>query len=661
MMVPLFWAGVVDGADEAWDYRLARTFSGRLAEVEEEMDEIAGDLPGLPEIPVANQGGTGGFSSLYPKHAGKDGFVVELTFEEIGLVDLVALVPARRYGVTGLDPEFGLPDAFSVELLDSDGGVVAQVANVDGLWGDPVRNGHPLLFAVDPPVEAAGMRIVARKLKLSSDASNAVVHAWAEAFAFEGERNLAADAEVVNVRGVTPPSPWHWAPSFLVDGQTPLGLPEVPAGVHANVGWISSGRARETDRVWLEVDLGEVREIDGVRLFPAKRPTADLPSGFGFPRVFSVSVSEGRFDPANPRPTLEKRVEMANPGHNPVLIPLQRFRGRFLKIEALRLWKVHERYPAFYALSEVEALDGTVNVARGARVRSPDGMENVVASASGYWSVASLCDGFGPEGKLVSRREWLEALGKRLKLEQRQHALGVERREIVAGWRRLVVAGAGLLGGVGVFLLVALPVRYRLREKREVERVRERIASDLHDEVGSNLGSIQMFADLAEGRTGKSLELTRIQRIAAETVSAVRDIVWLLRPEGDSRIGTVEHLRETSSIMLERLDWKFTANEAAWQAELTDEQSRHLFLFFREALHNVLRHAGAEKAEVRVECGDDGFRLVVADDGCGISEKKLARKSTLRALRQRVDSLGAEMTVESREGEGTRLELVIPM
>lgn len=72
------------------------------------------------------------------------------------------------------------------------------------------------------------------------------------------------------------------------------------------------------------------------------------------------------------RARLEKRVEMANPGHNPVLIPLQRFRGRFLKIEATRLWKAHERYPAFFALSEVEVLDGTENVAAGARVRSPD-------------------------------------------------------------------------------------------------------------------------------------------------------------------------------------------------------------------------------------------------------------------------------------------------
>jgi signal transduction histidine kinase len=210
-------------------------------------------------------------------------------------------------------------------------------------------------------------------------------------------------------------------------------------------------------------------------------------------------------------------------------------------------------------------------------------------------------------------------------------------------------------------VLIALPIRYRMREKRELARVRERIAGDLHDEVGSNLGSIQMFADLAESHAGPSKELKRIQRIAAETVSAVRDIVWLLRPQGDHRIGTAEHLRETGSIMLEALDWEFHANEAAWQTELSDEANRHLFLYYREALHNVLRHSGAGRVEIRADEEAGKFRLVIADDGSGIPPEKMERSSTLRALRQRVEALGAEFKVDSGPENGTRLELAIPL
>jgi signal transduction histidine kinase len=170
-----------------------------------------------------------------------------------------------------------------------------------------------------------------------------------------------------------------------------------------------------------------------------------------------------------------------------------------------------------------------------------------------------------------------------------------------------------------------------------------------------------MLADLAEGHRDPTKELKRIQRIAAETVSAVRDIVWLLRPQGDHRIGTVEHLRETGSIMIDPLDWEFSANEAAWQCELSDEANRHLFLFFREALHNALRHSGATRVDVRVEEASGRFCLSVADDGGGIPPDRLARPSTLRALRQRAEALSAEFHVDSAPGAGTRLKLEIPL
>jgi signal transduction histidine kinase len=113
--------------------------------------------------------------------------------------------------------------------------------------------------------------------------------------------------------------------------------------------------------------------------------------------------------------------------------------------------------------------------------------------------------------------------------------------------------------------------------------------------------------------------------------------------------------------MLEPLEWEFTANEAAWQCEMSDESNRHLFLFFREALHNLLRHAGAKKATIRVECDDARFHLTVVDDGGGIPAEKLERPSTLRALRQRVEALGAEFKIDTKPGEGTRFELGIPL
>ena len=138
---------------------------------------------------------------------------------------------------------------------------------------------------------------------------------------------------------------------------------------------------------------------------------------------------------------------------------------------------------------------------------------------------------------------------------------------------------------------------------------------------------------MRRGRVGSNPK-NLTDRYKANKGSAVRDIVWLLRPEGDHRIATVEHLRETSSIMLETLAWKFSADEEAWQVELPEEATRHLFLFFREALHNIIRHAKATQVEIRVEKSAGEFRLTISDDGVGIEPLRLERPATLRALRQ---------------------------
>jgi signal transduction histidine kinase len=648
------------GADDGWERGLARVFSARLKQIEADLSENLPDMSKLPVIPVSDQGGTGGFAAIHPGPVPAAGklHAVEVRWPLEAAVDWLALVPARRYDERGLDAQYGMPDAFTVELINAAGDAVAVVAREKNARAHPVRKGHPFVYQVSPPVKASGLRITADLLQADFEDRESFVHAWAEVFASDGVRDLTRGAEVETIGGSSPPAPWHWAPAFLTDGQTPLGLPEIPVEDHRNVGWISEGRASADESASVTIDLGESLAVEAVRLVPARRPTSDLPSGFGFPRKLLISMSEtGEDDTWREAAALALR----NPGHNPVLVPAAGGGGRYVKVEATQLWKEFESYPAFFALSEIEVLTKTGNAALGRAARSSDGMQNLIAPGGRFWTSAALCDGYGPDGRLVSTREWLERLDERLRIETRRHALRAEAAGVVSGWRRAGLAAFALTGLAGAFVIIALPIRYRIHANRELLKVRERIAGDLHDEVGSNLGSIQMFADLAESRSGPSDELKRIQRIAAETVSAVRDIVWLLRPGGDHRIATVEHLRETSSIMLESIDWQFTANDEAWALELSEESNRDLFLYFREALHNILRHSSAAHVEIHAESKDASLRLIIRDDGCGIPPEKLERPATLRALRQRTDAMAGHLKVDSLPGEGTTLELTVPL
>lgn len=658
--IPAFLTTLSAAEETSWDSRLAETFSGRWKEIRKELAGLAPKLEKLPGIPIDDQGGTGGYACNHgsAEPTEKPGFAVEVIWPESREIDLVALVPARRYDAKGLDAQYGLPEAFSVELLDAEGTVLRQVALEPRTKANPARNGHPFVYQVSPPVAAAGLRISALRLTPSTEEENTFVHAWAEAMAFAGNRNVAMGGKVRNVGGTVPPTPWYWNNPFLVDGLTPLGLPEVSAGNHGNIGWMSEGRAKADEAASLSLDLGAESRIDSVRLLPAKKPTSDLPSGFGFPRKFSISVSPN--GEAGSWTVVAER-ELPNPGHNPLLVAFPPVQARHVRVEATELWKAFTDYPAFFALSEIEVLSGETNLAAGKGVQSPDGMMNLIAPGGRFWSAGALSDGFGPDGRLVPEREWMLLLDERLRIETRRHLLLAEADEVVKHWRSVGLTGMIALSLGAAFLILFLPIRYRLQANRELVKVRERIAGDLHDEVGSNLGSIQMIADLAEGRSGPSAELKRIQRIAAETVSAVRDIVWLLRPTGDHRIGTVEHLRETSSIMLETLDWKFTANEEAWQVELPEELNRDLFLYFRESLHNIMRHAKAKTVEIRAEESDNTFRLIIADDGVGIAPERMERPATFRALRARAEALRATFEATSTPEQGTQLKLTIPL
>ena len=656
-------SGMGNAGEMAWEERLARAFSGRLNEVKNEVADLTSQLQRLPDIPIDDQGGTGGFASIHATAAPEKGepHAVEVVWPAPVMVDLVALVPARRYDAKGLEAHYGMPDQFTVELIDAQGKVVATVAKEHDARSHPVRRGHPFVYQISPAVSAVGLRITAERLQADPDGEGNYVHAWAEVFAFERERELAHGAAVHTLSGSAPPAPWLWKPEFLVDGQTPLGLPEIPAEEHQNVGWLSNGRESARESATLSADLGESEEVTAVRFLPARRPTSDLPSGFGFPRKLVISMSEtGEPDAAGNWQIVAER-DFRNPGHNPVLVSFATHRGRYIRIDVTELWKDFESYPAFLALSEIEVLAGDRNLVLGKPVRSADGMLNIIGSGGRNWNIAALSDGFGPDGRLVSTREWMVRLDRRLQIETRIHELETETSNVVSAWRNTGLTFFVILGLAGAFAIIALPIRYRIHSNRELMTVRERIAGDLHDEVGSNLGSIQMFADLAEGRSGASDELKRIQRIASETVSAVRDIVWLLRPEGDHRIGAVEHLRETSSIMLETLKWKFTADEASWQVEFPEDANRHLFLFFREALHNILRHARAANVEIRIKISDSHFQLSISDDGVGIDSERMERPATLRALRQRVEALGATLRIDSQPDHGTLLDLTVPL
>ena len=124
-------------------------------------------------------------------------------------------------------------------------------------------------------------------------------------------------------------------------------------------------------------------------------------------------------------------------------------------------------------------------------------------------------------------------------------------------WFRGVLAG-------GVLLLFVSAYELRLRMERRLTRMRLRIARDLHDEVGSNLGAIALLSEVVAKQTpGIAEELVEIRRVAAHTIDSLKDIVWFLDPAADNMSELVLRMKETTRTMLRCAAFEFIANGEA--------------------------------------------------------------------------------------------------
>ncbi len=229
----------------------------------------------------------------------------------------------------------------------------------------------------------------------------------------------------------------------------------------------------------------------------------------------------------------------------------------------------------------------------------------------------------------------------------------------VTWWFRLACVLA-LLGLAAVFY------QRRIARLLELERMRLRIATDLHDELGSELSGIA-FASSVVGRSSGVGELER-KRLAeiAETARGVmeglRDIVWYVNPEHDEVNSLVDRMRSTARRLAPdlRLDFAAATGQEGRPLPLDMNQRRQVHLIFKELVTNAAKHSGGKNLVVRIVLEDTSLGLEVCDDGVGFGER--SRDGTgLRSVHRRALEIGAAIDVRERAEGGTRFVLTVPL
>ena len=210
--------------------------------------------------------------------------------------------------------------------------------------------------------------------------------------------------------------------------------------------------------------------------------------------------------------------------------------------------------------------------------------------------------------------------------------------------------------------------RQRAERQRAVEQERARVAQDLHDDLGAGLTEVNMLTSLVKSPATSAEEKARyvdeLNGMALRMVTSLDEIVWAVNPRNDTIASLAGYFGAYAQRLMElaSVACGLDVAEDLPDYPLDPRFRQELFLAFKEALTNVVRHAHAGKVWLRISVQHNALMVTLADDGCGIvSGKREAGADGLVNMQERLRALGGSCHVESGPGKGTTVQFEAPL
>jgi ligand-binding sensor domain-containing protein/signal transduction histidine kinase len=195
----------------------------------------------------------------------------------------------------------------------------------------------------------------------------------------------------------------------------------------------------------------------------------------------------------------------------------------------------------------------------------------------------------------------------------------------------------------------------------EKQKIRYRIASDLHDEIGSNLSSITLLCSLMARNIKPdeeiNIQLSEISNAARSSAESIRDIVWFLNPTSDLLGKLLTRMKETANLLLKNIKYNIDTIGIDSDRRINPEVKRNVYLIFKEALNNIAKHSGAGNIKIQIDNENQKLSILIADDGIGFDLNSVVEGNGLRNLNNRAEQIGAELKIISSRGKGTTISL----
>ncbi|MBK7109842.1 MAG: tetratricopeptide repeat protein [Bacteroidetes bacterium] len=224
------------------------------------------------------------------------------------------------------------------------------------------------------------------------------------------------------------------------------------------------------------------------------------------------------------------------------------------------------------------------------------------------------------------------------------------------------------IGVIALLLVFGLLLRNRYRIKQQVKqlKMRNEIAIDLHDEVGSSLSSIKMLSEIASTQHNNENYLnellSKININAKETAEKMHDIIWMINPRNDQMENILQRMEKFLFEMCTARNILFEfQNNMSDDIELTMIQRKDILLIFKEAVNNAVKYAEAKQIIVTINHTQHQLLLFITDDGKGFDINTIQPGNGLDSMQMRAKELNGLLSIKSQLNHGTEISLNVPM
>jgi len=208
----------------------------------------------------------------------------------------------------------------------------------------------------------------------------------------------------------------------------------------------------------------------------------------------------------------------------------------------------------------------------------------------------------------------------------------------------------------------------RLEKEQAIEKERNRISRDMHDDLGSGLTKIAILSEVVKKQIHEpekaKQQLENISESSRELVDNLQDIIWILNPTNDTLESLAAYIREYALRFFEpfETDLRFDYPQSFASVRLSEETRRNLFLVIKESFNNIAKHAWCNKVVVSIRQTNAAVHIQIQDDGKGFDREKTRQFGNgLSNMKNRVEQIGGTYEIDSALRQGTRTILNIPV